>query len=517
MSDSLPDTGALIYIATKPLIKFALPVAAGYFLAARDLFPLAASRGAGQLILNILLPALLFSKVVLSIDIDNVSALGPIVLVGTVYTFFGLLVGWIVRLIFPVPKNFRNGLLVAGMLGNWGDLPFAILQTVTASSPFNGATDPTLAQAYASVFLVMFLVIMFPMRTIDLLARDYRYPCGGQETEPYLMELLSSFRAKRQSAPASPRLTPDDAKDVEADKATGIATAAHTPSATAQANHPQFYNLTQQPTNRTTRSNNSSIMLHEMSVAGAAPYSLAGRPAPRTVFELPEEPTRPNSPIHFPTQTLARSVSRLSRFDVRRFGRTLAHESLQFLKALATPPTISLALAITIALVRPLKALFVPVANYDIRQAPDGKACLDVIYQVTVFLGDAAVPSSLIILGSALARIKVPKPFSRLPIRAMVALAIGKLVIMPIFGVGFVQALTYHTDLIAPSNRVLRYTLLVLSCVPSPTQQIVLTVVVCPEDEESNADIFGCFLIVQYCVLVFSMTILAAYSLSLIF
>lgn len=119
--------------------------------------------------------------------------------------------------------------------------------------------------------------------------------------------------------------------------------------------------------------------------------------------------------------------------------------------------------------------------------------CLDVLYQVTVFLGDAAVPSSLIILGSALARIKIPKPFSRLPLRAMFALAIGKLVIMPIFGVGFIQAITLHSSLVAPSNHVLRYTLLVLSCVPSATQQIVLTVVVCPEHEESNADVFGEF------------------------
>ena len=99
--------------------RFFLPAACGFWLAKRQLFPLAAARGSGQLILNVLLPALLFNKVVQSIDSDNVSALGPIVLVGAFYELLGLALAWLVRLLLPVPRNFRNGLLVAGMIGNW--------------------------------------------------------------------------------------------------------------------------------------------------------------------------------------------------------------------------------------------------------------------------------------------------------------------------------------------------------------------------------------------------------------
>ena len=99
--------------------RFFLPAGCGFWLAKRQLFPLAAARGSGQLILNVLLPALLFNKVVQSIDNDNVGALGPIVLVGAFYELLGLALAWLVRLLLPVPSNFRNGLLVAGMIGNW--------------------------------------------------------------------------------------------------------------------------------------------------------------------------------------------------------------------------------------------------------------------------------------------------------------------------------------------------------------------------------------------------------------
>ena len=60
---------------------------------------------------------------------------------------------------------------------------------------------------------------------------------------------------------------------------------------------------------------------------------------------------------------------------------------------------------------------------------------LDVLFQVTTFLGGAAVPTSLIILGASLARIKVPRPITSLPLRAICGLTIAKLVILPVAGV----------------------------------------------------------------------------------
>ena len=99
-----------------------------------------------------------------------------------------------------------------------------------------------------------------------------------------------------------------------------------------------------------------------------------------------------------------------------------------------------------------------------------------------------------------------------------------------------VQGLTYHTSLIPPENHVLRYSILILSCVPSATNQIVLTTIVAPPDQTTNADLFGepfsaayavrrcpaeafiapgCFLLAQYAVLFVAFTVVAGFSLSL--
>ncbi|BGP18555.1 Protein M3 [Rhodosporidiobolus nylandii] len=114
MSDvSIPPINALIWLAVKPIIKLAIPTAVGFCLSRVDLFPAAASRGASQVILNCTLPALLFSKIVPSITPQNATSIGPIFLIGFVYLALSLLLGVLVRVFLPTPRNFRWGILLA--------------------------------------------------------------------------------------------------------------------------------------------------------------------------------------------------------------------------------------------------------------------------------------------------------------------------------------------------------------------------------------------------------------------
>lgn len=52
------------------------------------LFPPEASKGASQLILNCTLPALLFSKIVVSFTPDNIQVIGPIIIVSSLVNIF---------------------------------------------------------------------------------------------------------------------------------------------------------------------------------------------------------------------------------------------------------------------------------------------------------------------------------------------------------------------------------------------------------------------------------------------
>jgi predicted permease len=46
-----------------------------------------------------------------------------------------------------------------------------------------------------------------------------------------------------------------------------------------------------------------------------------------------------------------------------------------------------------------------------------------------------------VLLGASFARLRVPRPLRRLPLRAMFAVALAKLVLLPVLGVLVVQAM----------------------------------------------------------------------------
>ncbi|GAA5823082.1 hypothetical protein JCM11251_007479 [Rhodosporidiobolus azoricus] len=190
-----------------------------------------------------------------------------------------------------------------------------------------------------------------------------------------------------------------------------------------------------------------------------------------------------------------------------------------FLLSLATPPTIALVSALIIALVDRLKALFVVVDGYYWRPtAPDGEPPLAILLDTATFIGNGSVPLGLIVLGSALARMRIPRPFSRLPISSIIALAIAKLVILPVFGFFFVTSLAKHTSLIDEDDRVLQFVAIFFSVVPTATTQVALTQIFAPENGEgSNSDVLASYLIFQYVVFLFSGVILTAVTLSNIF
>ena len=82
-----------------------------------------------------------------SLGPNNISALGPIVLTAFFYQLLAGALGAVVRALTPTPRRFRWGMFSAYLFSNWGDLPTAVLQTLTASEPFQGAEDESLAIA----------------------------------------------------------------------------------------------------------------------------------------------------------------------------------------------------------------------------------------------------------------------------------------------------------------------------------------------------------------------------------
>ncbi len=127
------------------------------------------------------------------------------------------------------------------------------------------------------------------------------------------------------------------------------------------------------------------------------------------------------------------------------------------LQSLCMPASLAIIISFPVALIQPLKALFVVVDGYYMPSAPDGHPPLAVFYDFTEFMGAASVPLNLICLGSALARLNVPRSqWPSLPLGAIFSLAVGRMLLLPIFGVLICEALI-HVDFISREDKVLQF------------------------------------------------------------
>ncbi|KIO24794.1 hypothetical protein M407DRAFT_212057 [Tulasnella calospora MUT 4182] len=525
------STGALIWISVKPLLKMALTTAFGIFLTKKDLFGGVAAKGTGQIILNITLPALLFSKVVPSFTSDNIRALGPLILIGSLYQLFGFLFALLVRQFFWVPHRFRYGILAAGTWGNWGDIPTAVIMSITSAAPFNGQKDSDLAVAYVSIFILVFYITLFPLGGHLLIGKDFKGPDftddevresfptkvrkTGRQLAQLPVTLASLVRGRRASSPSptdvekqletvneklaaeKPQQTREST--VVADSETPIFSAA--PTVISEPSAPT--------TNTTGVKLTRTVTFHpeaeDAAVDSERPPYAATIGSTRTAVPEDSDPQTDKVPL---------SESGLGQQEPTRFQRVLS-----FLRTLNTPPTITIFISFPVALIPQLKALFVqsnatPSLQSISHSAPDGMPPLAFILDTASFIGAASVPLGLVLLGSALARLNVPKPWTRLPLGAIGWFTVAKLFLMPILGVAMCAFFTTTVKIINSEDKVLRFVCIFFSSVPTATSQVFITQLHSPD---GNAEHLAAFLVPQYALMFLSMTTLNAYALHLLY
>ena len=137
----------------------------------------------------------------------------------------------------------------------------------------------------------------------------------------------------------------------------------------------------------------------------------------------------------------------------------LLSRSRHFLKEILKPTPVAIVISIVIALVDPLKALFLPPSsNFQPHfrpVAPDGQPPLAFVLDTATFVGAAGVPIGLICLGSALASLRV-RSGEVFPRGAITALALAKMVITPLIGVGITRGFT-HAGFVPRDDKVLQF------------------------------------------------------------
>lgn len=413
------------------------------------------------------------AQIVPSFTSENVHAIGPIILAAFFYQALPGAIGLLVRACTQTPRRFRYGILAAYMFGNWGDLPTSVVQSVMASAPFNGEEDETLGVAFVSIFILVNYISSFPLQGLRLVQVDYESPVDAEielrhedgefgTVRKYWSRLirgrpmpheLEEERERRMCV--EEQLDEGKAKEAAADDAEEAPSPAKS--------------LTKRPRMVTAATQTVIAADDEDAILIAAPGLQPGHRLRSNDFPLLE-------PV--PSDFGARSITSRSQSRTRVVGaqaleaesasRTSHHPraSVRVWRSvwsllrpiLTSPPTMVLVSALIISLIPTLRALFVapePGSSFH-PTAPDGKPPLAVLYDTATFVGGASVPTGLIVLGASIAKIKVPRPISRLPLSGIVGMAIVRMAIMPIVGFFFVKQLV-NVGMVEADNRVLRF------------------------------------------------------------
>ncbi|KAJ7266365.1 auxin efflux carrier [Mycena haematopus] len=487
------SAGHLIWISCRPLFRLIICAGFGFAITKADIFPAVAARGTGQILLNITLPSLMFSKIVPAFTSQNISALGPLVLVALLYEGIGIILAWLISQIFWVPHRFRWGILVAGGWGNYGDIPTAVVMSITGAAPFNGTTDQTLSVAYISGFLLVYMLTFFPLGGSHLVGLDY----VGPDIEPEEVQ-EAAHRRRKLIFMAWPM------------KAVRLLRRRHTPQfEESEPEKPERPRVTSKQVSfdRDIPPGGGTFLPHSQGWHSGLTSPALTATAVEDVLYPGDD--RPSVPI-VPTLDLPATVRSPS---IRR-RKTIYANIKPFLRNLFMPGSISIIVSFVIALVPQLKALFVEVDGTHIPPAPDGDPPLAFIFDTASFIGAASVPMGLVCLGSALARLTIPRGAWRsLPSGAILGLAIGKTLISPVLGVLICNGLI-SANIISRDDKVLQFVCIFFSCLPTSTTQVFITQVY---SGTGSAEHLSAFLIPQYILMLPAMTGLTAYTLRTLF
>ncbi|KAF9073096.1 auxin efflux carrier [Rhodocollybia butyracea] len=497
-------TGALIWISIRPLIRLVLCVSCGFAATKADLFPVIAARTLGQIILNITLPSLMFSKMVPAFTPDNIGALGPLVLVALIYEGLGIVMAWITKTFFWVPHRFRYGILVAGGWGNVGDIPTSVVMSITGAAPFSGSAQ-TLSVAYISAFILVYMITLFPMGAHYLVAKDFVGPdVEHDEVREQVRErrklifygwpkALLRRRRDRLSEKSDLEVQPS----VEYEKP--VPSEIGRP---ARNKHVSFQNDLVDKVQDVSPE-------YELDATTAVPTEGIDTPA-QSRFASPAGTVTAHD-LEYESQENEKSPP-LNKSQRRR--QRIKAQLKVIIKSTLTPCSLAMIISIPIALVPSLKGLFTETSNSHIPNAPDGQPPLAFILDFASFMGAASVPLGLICLGSALARLNFPRrEWSNLPIGAIFTLAVLKTVVTPVIGVLMTIGLT-RVGMISKEDKVLQFVCMFFSCLPTATTQVYLTQVY---SGTGTAEFMSPFLLPQYFLMFFSMTGLTAYSITYLF
>ncbi|KAI9033027.1 auxin efflux carrier [Hyaloraphidium curvatum] len=405
----------------------------GYLVARRGIIGPRESKAIAYVYINVLFPSLIFSRTVLGINSENISALPYLVFGAFFYVILGALFGVAVVKIFNSPKGFRYTLVASMAFTNTGDFPIALGTSLGDRPPFHPG-DSAAAVGYVSGYLTVYSVLIFVIG-MNLVVRDYE-----------LTETMKKLAADEEARRATEIADIVQAVDTEAS------------SGSEASNETELADVDQRTGNGTamvvpvalplTRRRSSRAIVPAVSESKDADMGKTMATANTFSSTVPM--------IDEPVHESQMSAWRRFVLRTRRLYRQIFPPAFPFLNLLACGA------GLLAGAVPALKILFI---NPACGTNPTDCTPLGWFWDILAFVGSASVPISLLNLGAALGTVKIRGGFPFL--RGILPTTIAKLVIMPAVAIPIVQALT--GPWIPAGNTMLRFILLFDSQLVSPT------------------------------------------------
>lgn len=478
-----------------------------------------------------IMPCLIFQNIVSNLKSSDIKYIGIVFFEGSILFTVGGLLALMIFYVCKSPKRWFGGLISVGLFPNISDLPIAYLQTLSKTGNLFTVEQGDEGVAYVCIFLASQIFYQFSLGLFRLIQYDFREEINDQEQSLHSEENLDekSVRSQNDSPEVDAKLEdPADGElilSIDEERSINFANLApvqiRSPSENQAigcqntSSNPSVDGYSTASDLRSTMSSNHNGTIGRVSSRSLDLRRQKSQDITDVINEYSEiDRLRSREVIPPPILPYDNSVEprmapppeTSSKLSVK-IGAYLK----QMLKNFCTPNSLSLIISLIIAMSPPLKALFVHSTFY-IPNAPDQKPPLSFVIDTTSYVGAASVPLGLLLLGATIARLKIKKTVPGFW-KTVVMITAARLVILPIFGVGFTTGLDkagWFGD-----NHLLRFVSVLEFGLPNATALIYFTAFYTDPllEDHLQMDCLALSLIVQYCVLFISLPILVTFTL----
>jgi predicted permease len=476
MSLSLGD---VIYTAVKPIFKIYFIIGCGFILGRYNMLTVETSRNLSDIIISLIFPCLVFTKIVTNLQNSDIKQIGIICLIYVLFTVIGGL-GGLGCYLLGKPKYWMGGALSVALMPNISDLPIAYIQTFSSGEVLTEAEGEK-GVAYICIFTAVQILFQFNLGLFKLIGYDIDQQ-RKHEIEESHEESRELQEVKGLERILSHRTEMSYSSSRDHDNEELLVVPLASPSGLERVQS-KLSNASL----RRSKSQTVVDLINEYSQADAINQDVHAVPAQLTDLKL--------VPTHQENKPCKKSkLKALLLFTLDNWRR---------------PISISLVVSMTVSMIPWVKALFVHTNQAYIPNAPDGLPPLSFIVDFTGYIANACVPLGLLILGATLSRLHVSR-LSWSFIRTPLMLSILRLVIMPVLGTaiiaGFAKCGWFMDD------DVLRFCSTIVWGLPNATSLIYLTAFYTPlEGEWLQMDQLALTYIIQYPLLSVSLPFLTTY------